>query len=320
MTEPLLQIKNLTKHFPLAGGLFARKKQSVQAVNDVSFSLNKGEVLGLVGESGCGKSTLGRCILKLIEPDSGQIIYRGQDITGLSAKQMRPFRREMQIVFQDPYSSLNPRMTIGAILTEPLSVHNIVPRGQRQDRAIELLRMVGLREDALFRYPHEFSGGQRQRIGIARALSVNPKIIIADEPVSALDISIQAQIINLLMDLKEELGLTLIFIAHDLKVVEHISDRVCVMYLGKVMELFKSDDLDSARHPYTRSLLSAIPVPDPTHKKQRQILKGEIPSPINLPTGCVFHTRCPQAIPNCSQVMPTLRSIGQDHTLACDVV
>lgn len=320
MTEPLLQIKNLTKHFPLAGGLFSRKKQSVQAVNDVSFSLNKGEVLGLVGESGCGKSTLGRCILKLIEPDSGQIIYRGQDITGLSAKQMRPFRQEMQIVFQDPYSSLNPRMTIGAILTEPLSVHKIVPRGQRQERAIELLRMVGLREDALFRYPHEFSGGQRQRIGIARALSVNPKIIIADEPVSALDISIQAQIINLLMDLKEELGLTLIFIAHDLKVVEHISDRVCVMYLGKVMELFKSDDLDSARHPYTRSLLSAIPVPDPTFKKQRQILKGEIPSPINLPTGCVFHTRCPQAIPNCSQVVPVLRSIGQDHTLACDVV
>lgn len=320
MAKPLLQIKNLTKEFPIKGSLFSREKKSVKAVTSVSFSLNEGEVLGLVGESGCGKSTLGRCILKLIEPDSGEIIYRGQNITSLSPKLMRPFRREMQIVFQDPYSSLNPRMTIGAILTEPLVVHRIVPRGSRVDRARELLHMVGLGDESLSRYPHEFSGGQRQRIGIARALAVNPKIIIADEPVSALDISVQAQIINLLMDLKEKLGLTLIFIAHDLKVVEHISDRVCVMYLGKVMELFKSDDLERAKHPYTRSLISAIPVPDPTFRKQRQILSGEIPSPITPPSGCVFHTRCPEAVAACSIQVPALRDINHDHIMACDVV
>ena len=319
MTTPLLQINNLRKEFPVNGGLFSREKKSVKAVSNVSLTLGEGEVLGLVGESGCGKSTLGRCILKLIEPDAGQIIYRGTDITHFSPKQMRPLRREMQIIFQDPFSSLNPRMTVGSILTEPLVVHNIVPRGQRMERARELLHLVGLNEDAFYKYPHEFSGGQRQRVGIARALAVNPKIIIADEPVSALDISVQAQIINLLMDLKERLGLTMIFIAHDLKVVEHISDRVCVMYLGHVMEVFKSDDLEHAKHPYTRSLISAIPVPDPTFKKERQILKGEIPSPIDLPSGCVFHTRCPKAIPACSQKIPALREIATDHVMACDV-
>lgn len=320
MTEPFLQINDIVKSFPVNRDFWGRPKSSVKAVNQVSLEIKQGEVLGLVGESGCGKSTLGRVILKLLQADSGKIIYRGKDITGLSNAQMRPLRKEMQIIFQDPYSSLNPRMTVGATLIEPLAIHNIVPKSKRYDRAVELLKMVGLDETAMLKYPHEFSGGQRQRVGIARALSVNPKLIIADEAVSALDISIQAQIINLLIDLKEKLGLTMIFIAHDLKVVEHISDRICVMYLGKVMEVFKAGDIDKASHPYTKSLLSAIPVPDPTIKSERQILKGEIPSPINPPSGCVFHTRCPAAVEACSKMVPTLRDLSDGHLVACDVV
>ena len=320
MQEPLLQIKNLTKQFPVKGGFWGKSKGSVKAVSGVSLDLYPGEVLGLVGESGCGKSTLGRIVLKLIEPDGGQIFYHGQDITAFTQSQMRPLRRDMQIIFQDPFSSLNPRMTIGATIMEPLTIHKIVPRANRYDKAVELLTLVGLNEDAMSRYPHEFSGGQRQRIGIARALSVNPKLIIADEAVSALDISIQAQIINLLADLKEKLGLTMIFIAHDLKVVEHISDRICVMYLGKVMEIFDARKIGEAQHPYTKSLLSASPIPDPTMKVERQILKGEIPSPINPPSGCVFHTRCPLAQDSCREAVPQLRDVAPGHRLACDLV
>ncbi len=316
----LLQIKNLVKEFPVKKSFWGKPKKMLRAVNDISLDLREGEVLGLVGESGCGKSTLGRAILRLMSVDGGQIIYRGQDITNYSASQMRPLRREIQVIFQDPFSSLNPRMTVGATLMEPLTIHNIVPKNSRYDRAVELLTMVGLDESAMVKYPHEFSGGQRQRIGIARALSVEPKLIIADEAVSALDISIQAQIINLLMDLKDKLKLTMIFIAHDLKVVEHISDRVCVMYLGKIMEVFDAKDLDKAKHPYTRSLVSAIPVPDPAIKTERQILRGEIPSPIDPPSGCVFRTRCPLAIDRCAQIVPDLRNLSGIHQMACDVV
>lgn len=320
MTETILQIKNLTKTFPVKRSLWGKTKSFVHAVNDVSFELKEGEVLGLVGESGCGKSTLGRCILRLLTPDSGQIIYHGQDITHFTQSEMRPLRREMQVIFQDPYSSLNPRLTVGSALMEPLAVHRIVPKNQCYDRVVELLRLVGLEEGAITKYPHEFSGGQRQRIGIARALTVNPKLIIADEPVSSLDISIQAQIINLLIDLKEKLSLTVIFIAHDLKVVEHVSTRVCVMYLGKVMEVFESTQLGQAKHPYTKSLLSAIPVPDPTVKRERQILKGEIPSAICPPSGCVFHTRCPKAVEACAKSVPAVRDVGEGHLVSCDVV
>ncbi|MDO8520157.1 MAG: ATP-binding cassette domain-containing protein [Deltaproteobacteria bacterium] len=318
--ENLLEIKNLSKSFPIKKGFWGKKSGAVQAVQEVSLFVRPGEVLGLVGESGCGKSTLGRTILKLLEPDSGQIFFGGRDITGLDAKEMTSVRREMQIIFQDPYSSLNPRMTVGQAIAEPLHIHNMVPRKQRRDRASELLEMVGLSAADFTKYPHEFSGGQRQRIGIARALAVNPKLLIADEPVSALDVSIQAQIINLLSHLKDKLGLSMIFIAHDLNVVEHISDRIAIMYLGKVMEVLDAKKLLQAKHPYTRSLLSAIPVPDPTIKKERIILKGDVPSASNPPTGCVFHTRCPIAEEKCTRLIPPLRSIGSHHDAACHLV
>ncbi len=316
----ILEIKNLTKRFTASRNFFGQPNSFVHAVEDVSFTLKAGEVLGLVGESGCGKSTLGRCILKLLQPDSGQIIFQGHDLTHLNQKQMRPYRTDMQIVFQDPYASLNPRLRIGDAIAEALLIHNMVPKNKRKDRAIELLEMVGLDAMSFDKYPHEFSGGQRQRIGIARALSVNPKLLIADEPVSALDVSIQAQIINLLSDLQKKLNLAMIFIAHDLKVVEHISQRIMVMYLGKTMEVIDAKNLEHAQHPYTKSLLSAIPIPDPFRKKERIILKGDVPSPINPPSGCVFHPRCPIAVERCQKEVPLLREVTPQHQAACHLI
>lgn len=317
----LLNVKNLKKNFPASHSFFGKPTSFVHAVQDVSLTVQQGEIVGLVGESGCGKSTLGRLILKLIQPDSGQIEFNDQDITDYTVKQMRPLRREMQIVFQDPYASLNPRLTIGRTLMEPLAIHQIVPRQQRRQRAIELLEKVGLTADSMDKYPHEFSGGQRQRVGIARALSVNPRLIIADEPVSALDVSVQAQIINLLSDLQAEFGLSMIFIAHDLKVVDHLSNRIYVMYLGRVMEELRGGDLSQAQHPYTKSLISAIAVADPTIKKERILLQGDVPSPINPPSGCVFRTRCPLAFEKCAVEVPVLKPSAQDgHNVACHAV
>jgi oligopeptide transport system ATP-binding protein len=315
----LLRVENLTKSFPLTGGLFDREIGSVQAVRGVSFSLNQGETLGLVGESGCGKSTLGRCLLRLIEPTSGQIIFKGQDITSLKGEDLRFLRRKIQIVFQDPFASLNPRMTIGSILEEPLIVHGL--HGNEKTRKIrvqELLSLVGLRPESIDRYPHEFSGGQRQRVGIARALAVEPDLIILDEPVSALDVSIQAQVINLLMDLQKQLGLTYIFIAHDLKVVEHVSTQIAVMYLGRIVEKAPSDRLYlNPSHPYTEALLSAIPIPNPEKRGKRLILTGDVPSPMNPPPGCPFHPRCPVAFDLCRKQEPTLDLCSPGHYVSC---
>ena len=319
MSQPLIQVKNLTKHFPIKGGLFSREVASVKAVQNVSLEIRKGETLGLVGESGCGKSTLGRCIIRLIEPTSGQIFFEGKDVTHVKGEELRALRRKMQIIFQDPYASLNPRMTVGSIIAEPLEIHNLFEsRKDRMDRVKQLIELVGLRPEHINRYPHEFSGGQRQRIGIARALAVEPSFIVCDEPVSALDVSIQAQVINLLMDLQQQLGLTYLFIAHDLKVVEHISNRVAVMYLGKVVELADADELYmNPTHPYTRALLSAIPVPDPRKKDKRIILTGDVPSPISPPPGCHFHPRCPEAIEECKGTCPSLKVTRPDHETAC---
>jgi oligopeptide/dipeptide ABC transporter ATP-binding protein len=309
----LVRVRALFKHFPVAGS-----DDVVRAVDGVTFEIFKGETLGLVGESGCGKSTVGRCLLRLIEPTSGEIYFEGRDVRALSGKALRDVRAEMQIIFQDPYASLNPRLKVRDIVAEPLVIHAVGTREERRERVAELLRKVGLDPDYMNRYPHEFSGGQRQRLGIARALALNPKLIVADEPVSALDVSVQAQVINLLEDLQAEFDLTYLFISHGLAVVEHISNRVAVMYLGRIVEVASAAELyANPQHPYTRALLSAIPVPDPTRKRERIVLAGDVPTPINPPSGCRFHTRCPDAIPECSQIDPDLREVAPGHTVAC---
>lgn len=316
--ERLLEVNHLKKHFPIKGGVFSKTIGYVYAVDGVSFTLHKGETLGLVGESGCGKSTTGRTILRLIEPTAGEISFEGQNITAIEKGEMRALRRQMQIIFQDPYASLNPRMTVGSIIGEPLEIHKIARGAEKTERVASLLDKVGLRPEDMRKYPHEFSGGQRQRIGIARALALNPKLIVCDEPVSALDVSIQAQVINLLEDLQEEFGLSYLFIAHNLNVVEHISDRVAVMYLGKIVELATDKELYSnPQHPYTEALLSAVPVPDPTVQKKRVILQGDVPSPINPPSGCHFHTRCPYKEKICEETEPEFKDLGGGHWVAC---
>ena len=314
----LVQVKNLKKFFPVRSHFFSREKAFVQAVGGVNLSIRRGETLGLVGESGCGKSTLGRLILRLEEPTEGQIFFENEDILQYDSQRLRLLRRQMQIIFQDPYSSLNPRKTIGSIIGEPLIIHKIGLKKKREEQVAKLMEVVGLRPEHMNRYPHEFSGGQRQRIGIARALALNPKLIIADEPVSALDVSIQAQVLNLLEDLQKEFHLTYLFIAHDLSVVEHISDRVAVMHLGRLAELGQSEDLyRSPKHPYTQALLSANPVPDPALERKRIILQGEVPSPIHPPSGCNFHTRCPYKFEPCPQEVPQFKEIEPYHWVAC---
>jgi oligopeptide transport system ATP-binding protein len=332
--DRLLQVENLVKHFPITKGIFFRKQiGAVQAVSDISFYIKRGETLGMVGESGCGKSTTARCVLRLLEPTSGKVLYRAEasgdpnqpaeiiDIAAASKEQLRLLRRDIQIVFQDPYASLNPRMTVASIIAEPLLVHGIGDNAERMDRVKELLRVVGLNPEHTNRYPHEFSGGQRQRIGVARALALNPTFMVLDEPVSALDVSIQAQVLNLMGDLQDEFGLTYMFIAHDLSVVRHVCDRVGVMYLGKMAEVADRDTLyERPMHPYTHALLSAVPIPDPTVERQRKriLLEGDIPSPINPPTGCRFNTRCPRAeFPRCSEEIPEMREIEPEHFVAC---
>jgi len=314
----LLQVRGLRKYFPIRGGVFSRVVANVKAVEDVSFDVKRGEVVGLVGESGSGKTTAGRAILRLIEPTAGEVFFEGVDVAKLPKARMREYRKEMQIIFQDPFASLNPRMSVGDIIGEALTIHNLARGKAKEARVADLLERVGMNAGHMRRYPHEFSGGQRQRIGIARALAVSPKFIVADEPVSALDVSIQAQVVNLLQDLKDDLNLTMLFIAHDLGVVEYISDRVIVMYLGRIMEIAPAKELyKNPKHPYTEALLSAVPIPDPTIKRERVILQGDIPSPINPPSGCVFRTRCPIAIEDCKNVIPPLEEVGPGHLKAC---
>jgi oligopeptide/dipeptide ABC transporter ATP-binding protein len=311
--EQLVEVRGLVKHFAVENS-----DDVVRAVDGVSFEIFRGETLGLVGESGCGKSTVGRCLLRLIEPTAGEIAFEGRDVLGLSKTEMREIRRQMQIVFQDPFASLNPRMKIGDIVGEPLVIHKVGTRKERRDRVAELLRRVGLDPDYGNRYAHEFSGGQRQRIGVARTLALNPKLIVADEPVSALDVSVQAQVVNLLQDLQKEFGLAYLFISHGLAVVEHISTRVAVMYLGRIVEVATAAELYATPlHPYTKALLSAIPIPDPTKKRDRIVLQGDVPTPINPPSGCRFRMRCPIAIPECAQIDPELREILPGHEAAC---
>ena len=320
MTEPLLRVQNLVKQFPITGGILGRVVDRVHAVDGISFDLAAGETLGVVGESGCGKSTTGRCILRLIEPTSGEVWFEGKSVTQASKSELRALARDMQIIFQDPYASLNPRMSVSAIIGEALTIHKLTKTPQEYEaRIVQLLETVGLNADHMRRYPHEFSGGQRQRIGIARALAVNPKLVVCDEAVSALDVSIQAQVINLLEDLQEQFSLTYIFIAHDLSVVEHISDRVAVMYLGRIVEIAPAQALyTNPLHPYTEALLSAVPIPDPSIKRKRIMLQGDVPSPIRPPSGCHFHTRCPIAQkPLCNTEKPVLKQSGDGHFVAC---
>jgi oligopeptide transport system ATP-binding protein len=315
----LLEIHNLKKYFPVSGGLFSSQKGEVRAVDGVDLTVEEGETLGIVGESGCGKSTLGRTILRLIEPTAGEIRFEGKDLLKLSSRELRQMRREMQIIFQDPYASLNPRMRVGEIVGEGLEIHKLARGRKKRERVMELLHQVGLREDHYDRYPHEFSGGQRQRIGIARALAVNPRFIVADEPVSSLDVSIQAQIINLLQELQQKMHLTYFFISHDLRVVEHLSHRVAIMYLGKIVEVAPSEKIyQDAKHPYTRALLSAVPLPDPERKKERIMLQGDVPSPVNPPSGCSFHPRCAYREDVCDKIEPELES-ADGHAVSCHV-
>jgi oligopeptide/dipeptide ABC transporter ATP-binding protein len=318
-TAPILEVEGLRKWYELGGGPFARRREVVRAVEDVSFTVRRGEVLGLVGESGSGKSTLGRTILRLTEPTAGRIVFDGEDITAWSRRQLKPVRRRMQLIFQDPFASLNPRMTVGRIIETPLLIQNrAMGTPERREKVAEALRTVGLSERYAGRYPHEFSGGQRQRIGIARALVMEPAFLVADEPVSALDVSIQAQIVNLLVAIKRQLGLTILFVTHDLAVVGHISDRVAVMYLGRIVELAPTRTLfQTPRHPYTEALFSAAPVPDPTARRARILLKGDMPSPLNPPSGCAFRTRCRYALPACAEGPPALRRVGPGHLAAC---
>ncbi|MDV2684313.1 dipeptide ABC transporter ATP-binding protein [Alkalihalophilus lindianensis] len=318
MAKALLEVNGLKKYFDVRGGFLSKKVAEVKAVDDVSFTVYEGEILGIVGESGCGKSTTGKSILRLIEPTEGEVKFEGRDVTKLSDEEMRKLRRDMQIIFQDPYASLNPRHTIERIISEPLLVHGMGTKEERRKKVAELLEVVGLSSYHANRYPHQFSGGQRQRIGIARALAVNPKLVICDEPVSALDVSVQSQILNLMEDLKDEFKLTYVFIAHDLSVVKHISDRVGVMYLGRMVELSEKDALyDEPKHPYTKALLSAVPVPDPDAKADRVILQGDVPSPSNPPNGCTFHTRCPECMDICKTDRPPLQDVGNNHFVAC---
>ncbi len=314
----LLEVRNLKKHFPIKKGIFSRTIGHVRAVDGVSFTLERGETLGLVGESGCGKTTVGRSILRLIEPTSGHVTFNGQDLLGLDLGELRQVRSSLQIIFQDPFSSLNPRMNIGQIIAEPIRNHLKASKVEIRDRVAYLMEKVGLHPEQIKRYPHEFSGGQRQRIGIARALALNPMAIVCDEPVSALDVSIQAQVINLLVQLQEEMNLSYLFIAHDLSVVEHISDRIAVMYLGRIVELATDRELyQNPQHPYTQALMSAVPIPDPEVSKQRILLEGDVPSPLNPPSGCAFHTRCTVREQECAHQEPIFRDLGNGHWVAC---
>ena len=321
LAEPLLCVEHLKKYFPIHRGIFGRVADYVKAVDDISFNIHTGETFGLVGESGCGKTTAGRAILRLLEPDGGTIRFDGIDLRSIGRQQLRRKRRDMQIIFQDPYASLNPRMTIRTIVGEPFAIHRIASGKERENRVAELLSTVGLDPSVMNRFPHEFSGGQRQRIGIARALALKPKLIVADEPVSALDVSIQAQIINLLADLQQQLGLTYLFISHAIPVIEHISTRIGVMYLGKLVEVGTSRQIcTEPKHPYTQALLSAVPIPDPAARKQRVVLRGDVPTPINPPKGCRFHTRCPIAVDRCKIDEPPLRQIEDGRDVACHLV